>query len=231
MPMIRITGENGALVYEGEGDLVMDPDPFAPGHQGRLSIRQERRRDGEVRSRQIDITSLLTETGTSYSVHRSFPPPVLSIDLGTDPPTVSVPDLSGVRTELRIDRDAPWFDWLRNVLEEPVETPEERSARHELRAERLRTQAMPLDFVRPAHQTLIAQAMGIPERTLYSEDELRDVLDMTVVRSAEHDRIIAETEAEFPHDPLGYGQVYPGDTGTSRWTPPADPNEKIRSCP
>jgi len=35
----------------------------------------------------------------------------------------------------------------------------------------------------------------------------------------------------FPYDPLQYGRIYPGNAGTSHWTPPDDPDEKIRSCP
>jgi len=50
-------------------------------------------------------------------------------------------------------------------------------------------------------------------------------------RSAEHEEVIRSAEAELPYDPLGYGRIYPGDAGTSRWTPPEDPDEKIRSCP
>jgi hypothetical protein len=250
MPMIRITGEGGELVYEGEGELVMDQGVLGR----RVALRQEQRLGGEVRGRELDLTEFLQAVPPSWSVHRrSTPMPVF--DFSLDPPSMSI-GIPELVTELRVDFPAGSLGWLRRVLEEPMETPEERSARHEQRAERLRTQIMPLDFgpvepaiqeavrsfdalraalqtegERRAHQALIARTMGIPQRTLYSEDELRDVLDMTVVRSAEHDRIIAETEAEFPHDPLGYGRVYPGDAGTSRWTPPADPNEKIRSCP
>lgn len=46
-----------------------------------------------------------------------------------------------------------------------------------------------------------------------------------------HDELIASVRSEFPHDPYQYGRIYPGDIGTSRWTPPEDPDEKIRSCP
>jgi hypothetical protein len=84
---------------------------------------------------------------------------------------------------------------------------------------------------RRRYRSAVAAAFGLPEEIVYSDDDVRATLDISVTRSAEHDRIIAEARAEFPHDPLDYGRVYPGDNGTSRWTPPADPDEKIRSCP
>jgi hypothetical protein len=46
-----------------------------------------------------------------------------------------------------------------------------------------------------------------------------------------HDELIESTLSEFPHDPYQYGRIWPGPEGTSRWTPPEDPEEKIRSCP
>lgn len=44
-----------------------------------------------------------------------------------------------------------------------------------------------------------------------------------------NEQVIESARSEFPYDPLGYGRVYPA--GPSRWTPPDDPDEKIRSCP
>jgi hypothetical protein len=46
-----------------------------------------------------------------------------------------------------------------------------------------------------------------------------------------HDELIESTLSEFPYDPYQYGRIRPGPEGTSRWTPPEDPEEKIRSCP
>lgn len=46
-----------------------------------------------------------------------------------------------------------------------------------------------------------------------------------------NEEAITSARAEFPHDPYDYGRIYPGDSGTSHWTPPEDPNEKIRSGP
>lgn len=62
-------------------------------------------------------------------------------------------------------------------------------------------------------------------------DTFPDVLERIRARSAEHEEAITSARSEFPYDPLDYGRIYPGDTGTSRWTPPEDPDEKIRSCP
>jgi hypothetical protein len=62
-------------------------------------------------------------------------------------------------------------------------------------------------------------------------DTFPDVLESIRARSAEHEEAITSARSEFPYDPLDYGRIYPGDTGTSRWTPPEDPDEKIRSCP
>jgi hypothetical protein len=84
---------------------------------------------------------------------------------------------------------------------------------------------------RRRYRSLVAEAFGLPEEIVYSDDDVRATLDTAVSRSAEHERILEEARAEFPHDPLDYGRVYPGDQGTSHWTPPDDPDEKIRSCP
>jgi len=46
-----------------------------------------------------------------------------------------------------------------------------------------------------------------------------------------NEQAITSAREAFPYDPLDYGRVYPGNAGTSRWTPPADPDEKVRSCP
>jgi hypothetical protein len=262
MPVIRITRMDGELVYEGEGELVLDPDPFAPGRQGRIAIRQERRRDGEIMGRQLDITELLTQTGSRYTRSTYFPPMGLAFDPSADPLTVPLPpEPAQVVTELRIEGEAPWLDWLRNVLEEPVETPEERRARRE-QWENARRTAMalaelPPDQIRwdlglpplavapdteriryvPSADLTLAMAEHIcqtaPELEAFRRSiaEAYDLPESILGPDPAHDELIESTRSEFPHDPLQYGRIYPGDAGTSRWTPPDDPNEKIRSCP
>jgi hypothetical protein len=268
MPVIRITRMGGELVYEGEGELVLDPDPFAPGRQGHLAIRQERRRDGEVLSRQLDITELMTQTGASYTSRVYFPPVSLSFDFSTDPPTAAILEPPQAVTELRVEGEAPWLDWLRNVLEEPVETPEERQERNEQYAEARRRAMMdarmPLEEIRAqlglpehdllqmAHRAVEADiernrrvALGespdpgglrqgleaMAENLRRAVAEAYDLPESVLGPDPAHDELIESARSEFPHDPYQYGRIYPGDSGASRWTPPEDPDEKIRSCP
>jgi hypothetical protein len=44
-----------------------------------------------------------------------------------------------------------------------------------------------------------------------------------------NEELIKSTRDEFPRDPYMYGRRHP--PGPSRWTPPADPEEKVARCP
>ena len=77
----------------------------------------------------------------------------------------------------------------------------------------------------------VRASFGFDPSGPYEGTVCMDALRQIRERVTEHDEVIASTRAEFPHDPLGYGRIYPGNEGTSRWTPPDDPDEVIRSCP
>lgn len=256
MPMIRISRMNGQLVWEGEGELVQGP---RAGHPTNLladgvAIRQEARWDGEVRSRQIDISELVREVPAEYRINYYAPPlPTIGWDPSGDAWAFNIPVPEPVQLyELRAEFRPGMAEWLRRTLDEPLETPEERNTR-----ERVRHEARLAAWRDP--RVPVSELMQSGARSLY-ENQVRgstpaDVAEMfdldpeVLVRVAEaarragegihalaeafqrNEEAITSTRAEFPHDPYDYGRIYPGDRGTSRWTPPADPNEKIRSCP
>lgn len=286
MPMsrIRITSlPDGALVYEGEGELVLGP---RLGHPTNLladgvAIRQEERRDGEVRSRQIDITSLVREVPAEYRVNYYAPPlPTVGWDPSGDAWEFNIPVPEPVQLyELRAEFQPGVAQGLRDALERSFETPEERNTRerawHEARLaawrnprvsvnELMQGGAVPRDRITFDDIRDDLRRRRQPEPTMWDlwqahrDDQLRmrlydrpvtpaDVAEMFDLdpeltgsaasaeemrrRREEQDELITSTRAEFPHDPYDYGRIYPGNQGTSRWTPPDDPNEKIRSCP
>lgn len=295
MPMIRISRMNGQLVWEGEGELVLGPRPGQPTNllADGVIIRQEERRDGEVRSRQLAITGLMQTTPAEYRISYASPPPTVSFDPSGDAWVLGLPEPPPVQLyELRAEFPPGMAEWLHRALEAPLETPEERRTReralHEARLAAWRDPGVPVSELMQS---------GAPPRAGITFDDIRDDLrrhrrpeptmaeldrwaeenqrereeaedrwglaralyenqarlltpadvaeafglDPELVsgpadevlrrQRAEQDELITSTRAEFPHDPYDYGRIYPGDRGTSRWTPPADPNEKIRSCP
>lgn len=129
MPRLIIQGRDHEVVYDGEGELLMEPGPTGSRLPGRVSIHQEEIRPTEHRGRELDITEFLRMAPAEYTIQYRVPPP-------------------------------PEFHWD-------------------------------------------------PEVTV------------TVVPPWRRSRTTRWTTA---------GST-PGDTGTSRWTPPDDPEEKIRSCP
>jgi hypothetical protein len=242
--MIRITElDGGALVYEGEGELILGPGPDRPTNllADGVAIRQEQRQeDGEIRVRQIDISGLLEGVRAEYRIN--YAPSTVVWEQDRDP--LRIPDPPRVRLyELRAEFPMSMGAWLRSVLERSFETPQERRTREEAWSEALRS----------------ADGYGIVPRAEITFDDIRDGLRRhrrpeptmaealaQVAESARrageglsslaeafqrNEEAITSTRAEFPHDPLQYGRIYPGDAGASRWTPPADPDEKIRSCP
>lgn len=357
MPRLTVRGEGGEIVYDGEGSLVITPDPMASGRPARIALHQEEVRPGEVRGRELDITEFMRLAPADYTVEYDAPDiPLFDPDPDSalmvpipDPPRVS-------RWTLNIEYPADLLGWLGDTLRQSFETPEERRARNESRqaAFRERVQAlsqgtfgaigimqiMQPDLARAAAAMedfqarseaargtsdrladLLRQAdenipqggheVTVPDyedavsfsaqdvrasmarlrdlyinrdrsfdRSLYESrlaprltqeeiqriydgvviprgqflhdfwgtepspfdpsqigaagdfgDTFPDVLENIRARSAEHEEAITSARSEFPYDPLQYGRIYPGDTGTSRWTPPEDPDEKIRSCP
>lgn len=251
MPMISISRLDGELVYEGEGELVMGPGGWF-GSPGQVAIRQEERRGAGVLSRQLDISSLVLGTRAEYRVSEGFrPPPVIDFDPAAEPSLrIDVPELDR-HWELRVDLPEGALDYLRSVLEEPLETPGERLANyrawHEAREEAMRSARLAPPPV--SYRDLICQAFGIDPSLVQSAEEAQIDLSTSLAQMAEareraglglsslaeafqrNEDAITSARAEFPHDPYGYGRIYPGDQGTSRWTPPEDPDEKIRSCP
>lgn len=256
MPMIRITRLDGELMYEGEGELVVSPGPDN-GPPDMVAIRQEERRDGEVRARQLDISGLVLEPSAraEYRMVYGPTPPTVSFDPSGDAWVFSIPDPQPVRHwELRADLPEGAFEYIRRALEEPLETPDERRAREEARAEAIRSAWLApgpfeAELSPVSYRGLICQAFGVDPSLVQSAEEAQIDFSTFLAQMAEareraglglsslaeafqrNEEAITSARAEFPHDPLDYGRIYPGDRGTSRWTPPEDPNEKIRSCP
>lgn len=251
MPMIRITNlPDGAVIYEGEGELVMGPD--CSGSPSRVALRQEDRRGEYVRSRQIDLSSLLEPSARAQyrAVHEPFSP-TIGIDPSGDAWAFSIP--APVQNwELRAEFPPGMGDWLRRALEAPLETPDEcrarEEARHDAMVEEWR-EAVRLEPSPVSYRDLVCQAFGIDPSLVQSAEEAQIDLSTALGRMAEaterasqglgslaeafqrNEEAITSARAEFPHDPYDYGRIYPGNQGTSRWTPPEDPDEKIRSCP
>jgi hypothetical protein len=236
MPLIRITGLDGEPVWEGEGELEWSAGPLS-----RTSLRQIRTLPDQTRlARQLDLTEFLRAYPAQYSIRPV--PPQIGVDFCTDPPTVTVPDLPGLMTELRFDRPAEDLSWLRNVLEEPVETPDERHVREEEAARLRRIAMMGGSFDTERLRTIDGYGHA-PRAQLDWDRFAQDIARLSeAVRSAggamaalrpflsgpdpAHDELIESVRSEFPYDPHGYGMpVYQG----MRWEP--RPDEKIRSHP
>lgn len=351
--MLRLTvrGEGGEIVYDGQGELRITPDPLAPGSPGRIAIYQEEVRPTEVRGRELDITEFVRAVPAEYSAEYGAPDVHPIWDADPDPMSLAIPDPPcASRWVLDIASPAGALAWLGDMLRQSFETPDERRARHEAFQEIMRTarrgafgaagimQVMHPDLTRTTaamedlqnrfraaegasarladllrqadesvpqggHEVVVSDYEDAVrfssadvrasmarlrdryanrdrsfERALYesrpalTQEEIQRVYDEAVVpqeqflhdfwstelppfdpsrigaagdfgdtfpdvlesiraRSAEHEEAITSARSEFPYDPLHYGRIYPGDVGTSRWTPPEDPDEKIRSCP
>lgn len=297
MPVIRITGKHDELVYEGEGELILERDAFGDDSHPRTLVRQERTRltrlrGPEVMTRQLDITEFLRTVPEDYTIIRRVegrPCPMLSFDPMADPLRIPMPEVHTV-WHLQVDCPADSLSWLRGILEAPVETPEEsrarRAAEHEEYRSRMRAMRPGLLSLSEALENLCgrvglhlgpgldlqnvigraaeAEAESLRQQALGADitfDDIRESLqesyadrvrrrhtlslispeavceafdlppDLVLGPRPDYDDLIDSTRSEFPHDPLDYGRIYPGDMGTSHWTPPDDPDEKIRSCP
>lgn len=68
------------------------------------------------------------------------------------------------------------------------------------------------------------EVLGAPPRTI-----LGNLSTVPADRLEENERLIARTRAEFPSDPYEYGRVHP--EGPMHWTPPADNDGGVPSCP
>jgi hypothetical protein len=294
---LKILGEGGEVIYNGQGELRLRPDPLAQGTLGQISIYQEEVRLTEVRGRDIDITEFLRMLQVPYNVH--YDAPEISLVWDPDPNPLSVPVPSPPdQVTLSIQYPAEALAWLGNTLRQSFEAEGERRARYESIRDWMRDIQPDITRLREAMESLarlpllsgiqsaLTQAAeaenqqaqqraaggheicvrdydaeqevirahhgyGIAPRltpgdlqrlsfgfdpSLIDEAEdsgssFHEVLEIIPARSAEHETAITSARDAFPHDPLDYGRIYPGDVGTSRWTPPEDPDEKIRSCP
>lgn len=246
MPRLIIQGRDNEVVYDGEGELRVEPGPAGSRFPGRVSIRQEGIRPTERRGREMDITGFMQLASGEYTVQYRVPPPVFHWDPETT--VSSVPQDYVDTVVLRVDYPAGGLRWLGDVLRQPFETAEERRARHEEQerqrvAERERTlpspvvegyaEALRAEMLRwrPTRDQ-IAEAFGFDLADLRvpaDVPDFPDVLARIQDRQTEHEQVIASARAEFPHDPYDYGRIYPH--GPSHWTPPDDPDERIPSCP
>lgn len=251
MPRLIIQGRDHEVVYDGEGELLMEPGPTGSRLPGRVSIHQEEIRPTEHRGRELDITEFLRMAPAEYTIQYRVPPPP---EFHWDPEvtvTVVPQDYQVDTVVLRIDYPTGGLRWLGDELRRSFETAEERQARHEEQERQrvaewermvprrvvegygaaLRAELDRLSQWLPTRDQ-IAEAFGFTRAELGVPDgvpDFPDVLARIQARQAEHEQAIASARAEFPHDPYDYGRVYPH--GPSHWTPPDDPDERIPSCP
>lgn len=298
MPLIRIVGQDSEVVYQGPGELIITHSAYASltDDQTRIELHQEEVRGGEVRGRTLDLTEFLHAYGGPYTLNHRLAEqisPLVGLDPGAVDGIAMLVPSTEVVVELWIDLPAVQLSWLKDILEQSFETPEERRVQEEARHEAYYRSVSRPDAIRAcfgfgsapradvgwervrqnlldvqrsmdrmsgagliaceALQGVLRQAAEAESeqdrRRLYEAEPEPDVHQYTMGEylsrlsaaidipqellgpDPAHDELIESTRSEFPHDPLAYGQIYPGDIGTSHWTPPEDPDEKIRSCP
>lgn len=245
---VRVLGRDNTVIYEGAGEVQRT---CGPGSEGRTVLHLEA--DGYVLG--WDLTELSLMYGVSWE-HEYSRTDVLE---WTDPEpgeTIRIPDPPRVvGITVRIDVGPVGACAMRDEILQAhpawrFTAQDAREAANRLRQQHLtRREARDTlwpDFAparNPLHPYEIADRVESgrmsPEAARAMAAALNQVSGaaaragegLTAFAEAfrEQDRLMEETRSEFPHDPLGYGRVHP--EGPSRWTPPEDPDEKVRSCP
>jgi hypothetical protein len=238
MTLLKVTGPGGVLIYEGEGDIVMSHDPSGPAGPGATHLTLRTEPDGGP-NRDVAVPP---DANPFWTVH---------YDLSGDRPLtrlweveLSMPLARIIEMRRAFGLPYPYGDIARSLAVNGAMSEDEARASLDmvLRAPEPSGGCGGTglvwynDLVRDyaARDTMLPQVIPAPEsyrdRIAEAYDLPRELLG-DVAPVAEYDELISSTRAEFPHDPLEYGRVYPGDAGTSRWTPPEDPDEVIPSCP
>lgn len=253
---IRVTGQDDTVIFEGEGQIIFNDDPemdHLPG-QAVLRIREGnyhaqvdlsglRALEQFEMAVDFEIPPLRFEPDPDPLVVPEAPRPVLTrLDLGIPPgmalamreeiyrghpdhqprrsfyeevmgrrDRADLGDLTMEETDRIISAGEDWRrEWERALMSR---TP---SARQQV-IERVMERSMP-------HPYDVAEAY---EQGVLPLDRARQAMGYGETYEA-RERLMAETRAEFPHDPYGYGRRCP--EGPMRWTPPDD-GEEVRPCP
>lgn len=210
---IRVLGRDNTVIYEGAGEVQWT---CGPGPEGRTALHLEE--DGYAF--RWDLTELSLVYGVSVDRVYSDRPHLESWDPQPgemlripDPPRV-------VSVTVRIDIDpvgagAMRDEILRSHPSRQLTGQDVRDAMERMRQQHLDRHAQSF---REGLRAFGSAAARADEGMVSLAEAFQD-----------QDRLMKETRSEFPHDPYQYGRYNP--EGPSRWTPPEDPDEKVRSCP
>lgn len=232
---LRITRmEDGVVIYEGPGRVHIGLDPAAgpspiPEDVRPLITFDEIRAD--LRRQRPGPTMAEVD-----EIARRLPPGVLEqipFEPDADPLRIQVPEPDMTEVQRLVDQWIPRGSPFQRAFYENALRPDEAEQMAELEidlsrweeaVERMRTRFLTQRSIREAYGFSEAELGLLPEGEGIRPPDWRAAFER-------NEEAITSARSEFPYDPLAYGRIYPGDAGTSRWTPPEDPDEKIRSCP
>lgn len=257
MPVTEIRDGSGTCIWSGPGRVRVTGRTGLPCH---LAIEQTAQRGGQCIGRALDLGDLVDQYLVDWTVEYDVPqwtadPGDVTVEFPAFSENRWILRIDAPRAVLdHIARQ------LAEPLLTDAERQLQREAHEQHRRweeEVLRAYAISDSLISPAEAlarlSVSAERAGIAVRSAASA--VSGFIDRAADEQARRDR--ARTEGlvrpdgspdwgaafqrneeaidsaleAFPYDPLQYGRIYPGNAGTSRWTPPDDPDEKIRSCP
>lgn len=179
---ILVTGRDGTVIFEGEGQVLLNAEDTRDGLHPGMSVL--RIREGNYHA-QVDITGLMELGNVAVEVECVL-----------------------VRPE---PEDRAYLTCLPSVVRTHVHLNIPASMALAMRAEQFR---------------LAPAFAGVGEAALRAARGLQEFRES--LRLEANEELMADTRAQFPYDPHGYG--YPEDGNEMRWTPP-QAGEVIPSCP
>lgn len=210
---IRVTGQDDTVIFEGEGQVLLNAEDIRDGLWPGMSAL--RIREGNYHT-QLDVTGLMGMGNVSVEVECE------PVGFGPGDWAYLTDERVRVRTHVHFDIPASMALAMRRELyaghPEYIRVREERRT---LNGEQFRDDvrricgAFDLD---PAF-------VGVSEAALRAAQGLRECRE--TLRFEENEELMASTRAQFPYDPHDYG--YP-EGNEMRWTPPQE-GEGVRSCP
>jgi hypothetical protein len=237
MPVIRIQAEDGVTLWEGEGEV----EPLSPSLFGALVITQSEVRNGRVYGRRTALTALTGE----HPVRMLWGGP---------------PDFDPDTVTLQFDTRPVFLGAVVDMLNEPIETAEEREDR--LAYEDMRHRAMEqrhLWETTPPPLTVgeameiereVAQGMSTAELAHMLDGVSRSAaratqgitaLENSLSRIPSNDQLLSDVAAGYARNEEAITlarDAFPHDPhnyghpagNAMRWSPPAD-GEKVPRCP
>lgn len=221
---IRVLGRDDTVIYEGAGEVQWT---CGPGSEGRTALHLEE--DGYAF--RWDLTEWSLRYGVSMDRVYSQAPFIESWDPQPgemlripDPPRVvsvtvriDIAPSSALALRDEILQSHPSRQLTGQDVRDAMDRMRQRylDSREVREPDRYDRGMIDLEAVQAAFSNAAARA---GEGLSAFADVFRD-----------QDRLMKETRSEFPYDPYQYGLYNP--EGPSRWTPPEDPDEKVRSCP